>query len=120
MACDDGAIRIVDLESFTEQKRLPAVDAKCLSICSSSTERNTIYAGYGDSSVRKWHYNESGTHKLLQKMEVSFPLINFRLTKNPQFGQLLKLMLMLLLVIAMEISQFGTRSQETQLRLSVN
>lgn len=30
-----------------------------------------IYAGYADSSIRKWHYNSSGTSKMLLKMELS-------------------------------------------------
>ena len=47
-------MRIIDLESFSELKRLPATDSKCLSVCSSSSEKNTIYAGYSDGTIRKF------------------------------------------------------------------
>ena len=64
------------MESFTEQKRLPAVEARWLSVCSSKTERNTIYAGYSDKSIRKWHYSDSGNNKLIFRMEVLFYIKN--------------------------------------------
>lgn len=33
LACDDGAIRVISLDSFSELKRFPSVNVRCLSIC---------------------------------------------------------------------------------------
>lgn len=63
LACEDGTIKIVKIKKTRIDlvKTMVKVDSKCLSLAfdTSAAEPKVLYAGYSDSSIRKWDL-ESG------------------------------------------------------------
>lgn len=59
-SCHDGSIRQIDLESLKENLKLSTGEKiKCLSIFVSIVDKNTLYAGYSDGSIKRWNKRKS-------------------------------------------------------------
>lgn len=59
LACEDGTIKIVKIKKSRIDlvKTIVKVDSRCLSLAfdnSSDQGLKTLFAGYSDSSIRKW------------------------------------------------------------------
>lgn len=75
LACEDGTIKILKIKKSRIDliKTMVKVDAKCLSLTFNSSTQNPkelvkyLYAGYSDSSIRKWDLTNGNTTLHFQK-----------------------------------------------------
>lgn len=71
LACEDGTIKVVKVKKARIElvKTMVKVDSKCLSLAIDNTtgDVKNIYAGYSDSSIRKWDLQSGNSLLHFQK-----------------------------------------------------